>query len=516
MLIRSNLSKKEKERIIVFGTGSAAAKYVKHTKSTHEVVCYLDNNPEKHGKELDGVSILPPDGIKQFPGLNVVVASDFFDDIYEQLKENKNFMQTNIVFYRSVITDKTTIEKTSLSIANKIKDLICKTPQFCIPLFRKILKIGSITLVNIVSLEKANEQRILTLRPELKVTSVGPNIINRPQKKIDVTLPPVGLYQFLNCQISMLSRAFKVDDKKIIIEKVHTISDKITKYSKGHLIHHYQNKLAIVRKEPANSLYKGILINGYYDQNYYHWIIDTLSQLQYINELPEKYNDFPILISHMSEKIRSIKELISLFNIDRKILYLPSTNDYVVRDLLIISSPNRSCFRMIGSARQMADYTYCRRENINYIRDLVLRQFVGSSTLSAKKIFLSPSMKHRKYNQESVFNCLEVFGFVKINPEQMGLLEQAIIFNSAEIIVGPTGATWTNLIFAKAGTKALSWMAEEWGDFSAFSNIAEMVGVELDYLTYVAGVEDHVDLYSKEYAIDQHAIENWVKNLIDN
>jgi capsular polysaccharide biosynthesis protein len=258
-------------------------------------------------------------------------------------------------------------------------------------------------------------------------------------------------------------------------------------------------------------LSKGLLINGFYDLNYYHWLIDIIPQLQYIDELPEEYADFPILISEMADKIRSIKELLSLFNIKRKIIYLRSTQVFVVDNLLLISSPNRYCPRIIGAARSAADCSYIRRESIYFLRDLVLNNRVNCKQSFPKKVFLAPSMKHRQYNQDEVFDRLQQYGFVKINPENMGLIEQASIFNNADLIVGPTGATWTNLVFAKGGSRALCWMAEEWGDFSVFSNLADAVNVGLQYLTYRAGVESSNELFSKGYKIDIFDIEKWVE-----
>jgi capsular polysaccharide biosynthesis protein len=508
-------SKKKKQKIIIFGTGSAAIMYVKRIKKTHEIVCFMDNNTAKHGKKLNGISIFPPNEIVKFPNLAVIVASEFYDEIYAQLKENKNFHQTNIIYYRAMNSSKPALEKTKLLVIHLLQDLICNTPRPLIPIIRSILKRFSLNLVDIQSLDYALNHRELILRSEQEETVVGPNFINGIQNELRVTLPPVALYKFVDCYMSINSRGFAIANN-IFIEKTHTISAKLAKYSKGHLIHHFQDKLALVRMEKKHSLPYGILINGYYDQNYYHWVIDIIPQLAYISELPEEYNNMPILISDMSIKIDSIKELLQFFDIDREINYLSHDHNYFVENLLIISSPNRCCPRIIGSARSLADYTYCRKESIDYIRNLVLKQFDSAKDIYAKKIFLAPSMKHRKYNQEEVFAPLQEFGFVKINPEKMTLIEQAKIFNYADIIVGPTGATWTNLVFAQHDAKALCWMAEEWGDFSAFSNLADIVGVKLDYLTYSAGVDDHVDLYSKEYVVNQHAILDWVKKLINN
>ena len=57
MLNSSIFSKIKKEKIIVFGTGSAAINYIKRITKTHEIVIFLDNDPKKHGKKINGISI---------------------------------------------------------------------------------------------------------------------------------------------------------------------------------------------------------------------------------------------------------------------------------------------------------------------------------------------------------------------------------------------------------------------------------------------------------------------------
>jgi capsular polysaccharide biosynthesis protein len=507
--------KKKKEKIIIFGTGSAAVKYVKNVKKTHEIICFMDNDPIKHGKKLHGLSIFHPDEIKKFPDINVVVASEFFDEIYANLNANRHFTNTNIIYYRAMNTPKTFITKIKLLLIEQLKALACRTPHILIPLIRSLLKIRGFDLIEISSLDKETDHRVAILRAAKNETVVGPNFVNGIQKEIQLEIPAVALYRFHDCNVSINSRAFGIQDK-VIIEKIHTVSDTVAKYNRGHLIHHFQNRLALVQVDNRDFLSQGILINSYYDKNYYHWIIDIFPQLIYINELPAQYNDFPILISYMAEKIDSVKEMLSLFNINRDIIYLPSSKNYRVKDLLIISSPNRYCPRIIGPAWSQVDCSFCRKDSIHYIRNLVSAKNSSQASGTAKRIFLAPSMKHRKYNQDEIFNELQVHGFIKINPERMGLAQQAEIFGNAEMIVGPTGAAWTNLVFAKHGANALCWMAEEWGDASAFSNLADIVGVKLDYLTYHAGVDNHLDLYSMRYEIAPHEVKNWIRKFINN
>ena len=77
--------------------------------------------------------------------------------------------------------------------------------------------------------------------------------------------------------------------------------------------------------------------------------------------------------------------------------------------------------------------------------------------------------------------------------------------------MGPTGAAWTNLIFCKTGTKCLCWMAEEFGDFSAFSTIAEIVGADMQYISYKTGARSTDELYGRDYSVDVSKIEYWLQ-----
>ena len=55
-------------------------------------------------------------------------------------------------------------------------------------------------------------------------------------------------------------------------------------------------------------------------------------------------------------------------------------------------------------------------------------------------------------------------------------------FQNAEIIIGPSGAFWSNLIFCQAGTKAISWLPEKISSFSTYSTLAKYFGVKKKFL----------------------------------
>lgn len=58
-------------------------------------------------------------------------------------------------------------------------------------------------------------------------------------------------------------------------------------------------------------------------------------------------------------------------------------------------------------------------------------------------------------------------------------------------------------------------MAEEYGDFSAYSSIAGKIGVDLRYFTHKAGIHSAGELYSKDYFVDLSMVERGLSTLTD-
>jgi hypothetical protein len=506
-----------KENIIVFGTGSGAIDFRARIKKTHNIVAFIDNDSEKQGKSLFGSPIYGPSEIGKISCSVIVVASDYFDDIYIQLSNNVMFKDKELLFFREFgHKPKTILNRVKSFLKETFFDVICRINHRYTFAIRFILRFFSLNLVKIKNLDLQRENEVCILAEEKHVVCEGPKFIGAEQQCIEIKIPSISLYEFYYCQISVISRAFILNDNSIVIEKIHTVSEKFSKYDKGSLIHHYQNNLGVVKKNHGCQIIEnGILINANNENNYYHWMLDIIPQFQYLDSLPEKYKDYSVFISDRAKDIKSVSDMLKLLAVKRKIKFISSKRYYIFKSLLVINSPNRIHPNMIGSAWLDADCSYFRPNSIHFVRHLVLKSFPKSPKKNFKRIFLAPLMKHRKYNRDEVLSVLDKYDFTVVNPEKMGLVEQAEIFNNADVIIGPTGATWANLIFAKPGAKALCWMAEEWGNFSAFSNIATMVDVELDYLTYAAGVNGHIELFSQEYVVNQQKIEDWVRQLTD-
>ena len=99
--------------------------------------------------------------------------------------------------------------------------------------------------------------------------------------------------------------------------------------------------------------------------------------------------------------------------------------------------------------------------------------------------------------------------------EELSLKEQISLISNAEVIAGPTGAAWTNLIFCREGAKCLCWMADEYGEFSAFSNLARVVGADLRYVMHRTGAKSIGELYYLNYHVDGKEIQKALNVLMN-
>lgn len=75
------------KKYLVFGTGSAAERFLnKSSLAEMELITgFIDNNPEKHGKEFLDRKIFSPDNLDEVSFDKIIIASVFFNEIKNQL-----------------------------------------------------------------------------------------------------------------------------------------------------------------------------------------------------------------------------------------------------------------------------------------------------------------------------------------------------------------------------------------------------------------------------------------------
>lgn len=360
-----------------------------------------------------------------------------------------------------------------------------------------------IKVVPLVWMDESTVQEKRLLRPGSEGIAYGPHYLGCAQSTEKVSLPNIHYYVFEKARVSAASSSVILNEKQVIIDRAIGPDQNAYDFSGGHILAHGRDT-SVIRLRKTEAIKRGIFLGGNGSWNYYHWIVEILAKLEFLAKLPEQYQEYPLLVSEDIGRIPSFRDTLDIFARGHEIIVLRKELQYVVEKLIYINSPNNLPFNLFGNHKFKCSYATIDRVSIDYIRKTALEDALSIPALSNyhKKVFLRRKSKLRNYNQDEIFNYLSGLGFTGIFMEDLKFLEQVRTIHHADYIVGPTGAAWTNLIFCRSGAKGLCWMANEFGDFPAYSSIARMVGVDLRYLTYNAGVNSTRELYSKEYYID--------------
>jgi capsular polysaccharide biosynthesis protein len=345
---------------------------------------------------------------------------------------------------------------------------------------------------------------IKTLLPEILGFSYGPFIHGFSRLK-QVLIPAVNLYIFKNARISATSSSILLN-YKIIIERLEGVDPQKCCFVSGHVIMH-GNNIALVNKRKTEYLDKGIFLGGNGSFNYYHWMIEILPKLQFLQNLNHEYHAFPLLVSEDVTFINTFREALNLIVKDQPLVILDKSKSYFVGRLLYINAPNNCPFNLRRNHKiKISDFIF-RRSSICFLRDRLRPDLRSSVKIAGNRFFFARRSVRRNYNQDEIYDIFKRNGFVKVFMEELSLNNQIDLVSSAEMIAGPSGAAWTNLIFCSEGTKCLCWMAEESNEFSVYSNLAKIVCADLRYVTYRTKAISTGELYYMDYHLDGKEIE---------
>jgi len=351
--------------------------------------------------------------------------------------------------------------------------------------------------------EAACEARV-TVEPGGEGRSYGPTIAGG-QRVEPMDLPGLGRYEFRDARVNAASSSILLAGR-VIVERVRGVDPSRCNYAAGQLIAHGL-RTAIVAGGPEQHIESGIFLGGNGAFNYYHWLVELLPKLQFVED-----DGRPLLVSDDVERMPTFRDALMRVADGRPIVFLRQDLTYRVGRLVYVESPSICPFNLRGGeAFRVGDFVM-RASSIQYLR----RRLLASSPRhrsSRRRLFLARKSLRRDYNQDEIFAICQRFGFEKIYMDDLSLQQQIEAVGSAELIAGPTGAAWTNLLFVEPGTRCLCWMAEEQREFAAYSNLAHAVGAELRYLTYATGVSDSERLYFMNYRLDPAAVERALTEL---
>jgi hypothetical protein len=250
-------------------------------------------------------------------------------------------------------------------------------------------------------------------------------------------------------------------------------------------------------KPPGPPIERGIILCGMYAPNYFHWMVDFLPRIWAINQCPE-YRSYPLIIdNNVPEKY--IEALKAIDTNSRELIRLEYGIRYEVKDLVVPSRVIRYRPEMHGTYKEFSIAPVA----INFLRKKLTTYWNSAENTSPKRIYIERKepLYRNLLNENEIKNLFEKYQFEFIDPSELSISRQIKLFSSADIIAGPHGAGWTNMIFAPSHVQGLMLLGPQ--SSYLYSNIAHLIGQDLIHINgECIMIESLQDKLQCDYAIN--------------
>lgn len=328
------------------------------------------------------------------------------------------------------------------------------------------------------------------LKDKEKCLLYSPDFGNGYQKLESIS-PKVSLYTFKNVYASSNSSSF-YDNNKIFVERFFGIDQVDANYTSGHLIKHNLNK-GLIRENKTIQIDKTVFyLGGNGSFNYFHWLLEILPKLFFLNnDLIKELGIEAVFVNKKVLEIKNFKLALDLLNekLDLEIISAPEGDNVYFTKVVYINTFNQVLYNSI-SQKICINHNFFYKQSLIEFRKIVLKsdhfKNINFNKNYPKMIFLLrgkvSNFNKRDYNEEELYSFFKEKGFEGLKIEEYTFFEQAYLFNNAKVIIGPSGAFWSNLIFCQPDTNAISWLPEKLKEFSTYSTIAKYFGVKKKFL----------------------------------
>ena len=241
---------------------------------------------------------------------------------------------------------------------------------------------------------------------------------------------------------------------------------------------HFLGKRVFYNYKGREKIAEGISLAANMSNNYYHFMFTVASKFFYLSKMNLDAG-IPLLVDECVLETTQMREVLQSLNVsNRKIEPLIAGKKYDVQRLYCISSPNVVVPNFIGGTERLGGFSFDSGA-LDFIRDAFLPG-ARREEERGERLFLSRKhCRKRRCNEEDLLPILEKYGFRTVFPETMTVREQAELFNSAEHIIGASGAAFSNLVFCRRNTGVL--ILESWSS-TCFSALGAAARLKMCYI----------------------------------
>lgn len=253
----------------------------------------------------------------------------------------------------------------------------------------------------------------------------------------------------------------------------------------------YDSREAAFRDEdPQRCLAEAIYAGGALAGNWYHWLLEILPRIWLTRLLPGEYVETPILVPE--RVLGSPNHRASLEQIvgSDRIVALPSWGAIDVErlvwidgmfDMAHIASP-------LGGPHPSRFHQAGMRE---YRKDLGAIGHHHRRWSGPERVFLDRGNHSRRFNRDEVLAVVQRHGFTAVDAGALSFQEQVRLFGAATAVVGPSGAAWSNLLFARPELQGIYWLPDSLAGSRLWSSLADISGCSVYEMTYSDAVRSY-------------------------
>lgn len=339
-----------------------------------------------------------------------------------------------------------------------------------------------------------------------------PKTFSKPQISVKTNVNAVEIFVLKDVLCIPNSTYFlDIKKEKIFYEKWHTDNRIIYVYNTTNLIQHSITLAKVKNHKKITFNSEGIFLGGTFTFNYYHFFTEILSKIEFFKYIPDA-KDKIIVVDKKIEEIENLKELLLFFLRDYKVLFLGHENYYQFDKLWHITSPNYTIPNIMPGEKYESGFTKLSKDSLEYLRKKCFENlnYEKVNIKPVEKVFISRKSEFRKYNEEEIFKIAKDYGFEEVFFEELNIHEQIFLMNNADYIIGPSGAAWTNILFAKPNAKGLTWLSTVWGDFSIYSTMAKHMKFDLFFYIYPQVSED----FHEDYRLNPEIFSEQIQKLL--
>ena len=214
------------------------------------------------------------------------------------------------------------------------------------------------------------------------------------------------------------------------------------------------SNLSLVNTAPlaeAVDLPEGVLLNGSFPQNWYHWTVCILPKAFVYATYYQGQFEAPFLVSE-TVKETPMDALLRILLPEATIKYLPN-RPYRVNHAVVVDSPVREVAysRRRGGAIDWTSMGSFHAGLMKEFRDALLsiaEDSRDSTSTTPERVYLARRGVSRPYNDSETWDSLRARGFERVFVEDLTPIEQINLFANGKYFVSTTGAQWVGIMFA--------------------------------------------------------------------